>query len=310
MTREAQALALWGMRDAQVTFVAARENTVYRVDHEQGVFALRFHRKGYRTDAQLGAELDWMARLHDGGLSVPAPVRSLSGHMLERVDGFQVDVLTWLDGDTFEAVLDRADPAQQRAMFFALGRTMAQLHDVSDAWPHAAHCTRPSWDCDGLLGETPLWDRFWDNPDLSADEKAMFLEFRRHAAHVLQDQGKALDYGLIHADLVPVNVMWTGTSVHVIDFDDGGFGYRVFEVATALLKHRAHPQFAQFQEGLIEGYTSQRSLSMDHLPLFLALRAMTYVGWNITRMKEDATGARNARFIQQAKSVLQAYYAT
>ena len=50
-----------------------------------GAFTLRLHRKGYRTDAQLAAELDWMAWLDGSGLSVPAPVSSLAGPHLRHI---------------------------------------------------------------------------------------------------------------------------------------------------------------------------------------------------------------------------------
>ena len=45
-----KALARWGFAGAKVTLVAERENRVYRVDAPVGVFALRLHRPGLRTD--------------------------------------------------------------------------------------------------------------------------------------------------------------------------------------------------------------------------------------------------------------------
>ena len=59
-----------------------------------------------------------------------------------------------------------------------------------------------------------------------------------------------------------------------IDFDDGGFGYRLFEVATALLKHRGAADYAALAEALIEGYRAERELDATPLPLFMALRAV------------------------------------
>ena len=69
------ALARWGWTGAQVTLVAQRENQVYRVIDAAGhSYALRLHRRGYRSDPELRAELHWMAALADGGLRIPAPV--------------------------------------------------------------------------------------------------------------------------------------------------------------------------------------------------------------------------------------------
>lgn len=307
MTDPKNALSLWGLDGAQVELVAARENAVYRVDHQTGTFALRLHRKDYRTDGELASELDWMACLGRAGLSVPAPIASLNGPHLQHLDEVQVDVLTWLNGETLDTAMPTLGPCARQDVFRKLGQTMAKLHEATDQWADAQTCNRPSWDLDGLLGERPLWDRFWDNPDLTADQKSRLIAFRTKAADDLRELTPNLDYGLIHADLVPANVMIMGDALHVIDFDDGGFGFRLFEVATALLKHRAVPDFPALRDALLVGYRSLRALDTTHLSLFLALRAATYVGWNITRASEDPTGARNARFIVQAEELITNY---
>lgn len=309
MTDPKKALPLWGLDGARVDLVAARENAVYRVDRSTGTFALRLHRKGYRTDGELASELDWMAWLDHSNLSVPAPIASIKGPHLQHLDEVQVDVLTWLNGETLDTALPTLGPGARHDVFRKLGQTMAKLHAASDQWPNAQTCDRPSWDLNGLLGERPLWDRFWDNPDLTADQKSRLIAFRAKAANDLRQQTPNLDYGLIHADLVPANVMIEGQSLHVIDFDDGGFGFRLFEAATALLKHRAAPDYPALRDALIDGYRSLRPLDTTYLPLFLALRATTYVGWNITRADEDPTGARNARFITQADDLVTEYLA-
>lgn len=301
------ALPFWGLNGAVVTLIAARENTVYRVDHATGSYALRLHRQGYRTDLQLAAELEWMAWTARAGLSVPDPLASLSGAYLRIVEGVQVDVLNWLSGDTLDILLPEMNGKTRAQLFNTLGREMARLHKASDAWPKATTCDRPAWNVDGLLGDAPLWDRFWDNPGLTSQQKTLFLNFRAKAKSDLTDLAPSLDYGLIHADLVPGNALMDGEVLHFIDFDDGGFGFRLFELATALLKQRREADFDALKSALLAGYTAERRLDVTALDLFIALRAATYVGWNISRAQEDATGARNARFIAQAEDVIEAY---
>jgi len=92
------ALSLWGLKGASYTLAAARENAVYRVEAAKGTYALRLHRAGYRTDAELSSELHWMRACAQGRIVVPEPLPAASGDLLQIVGGIQVDVLTWLEG--------------------------------------------------------------------------------------------------------------------------------------------------------------------------------------------------------------------
>lgn len=304
-----EALVLWGLAGADYRLVAARENAVYRVDTSDQTFALRLHRKGYRSNAELQSELDWMAACAKGGLHVPAPVAAADGAMLRTINGVQVSLLTWLPGAQLQAVVAKMTRAERADRFGQLGIAMARLHQICDAWtpPHAF--TRCAWDIPGLVGDMPLWDRFWRNPALSQTDRDLFIRVRDVAHDDLQQQKETLDFGLIHADLVPANIMVDATHLGLIDFDDGGFGFRLFEVATALLKFRGDSDFGALQSALITGYRSLRALDTNALPLFLTLRALSYVGWNISRMQEDCGTARNARFIATARDLSQIYLA-
>lgn len=305
MTLAANALALWGLEDAQCDFVAGRENQVFRVVSGRGRFALRIKRPGYRSTQELQSELDWMAQMRRAGLQVPEPLPSVAGRLLEPVGGHLVDVVTWLDGRPMGKTREPLDLPNAPATFRALGREMAKLHAASDAWATPTTFKRCAWDADGLLGEDPLWGRFWENPTLEGDTKRLLDDFRRLARRELARVD--LEQGLIHADLVRENVMLDGDRIAMIDFDDGGFGYRIFDVATALLKNRSEPNYSELQGALIEGYRSQRPLDTAQLDLFLALRAVTYLGWIIPRMSEPGSAARNAYFMQDAEALCRAY---
>ncbi|MDG1076168.1 MAG: phosphotransferase, partial [Planktotalea sp.] len=292
-----KALQLWGLSDACYTLVAARENAVYKVTTPSKTYALRLHRRDYHTDAELASELQWMNAIRIGGLSVPSPIHSTSGAVIQVIDGVQVDVLDWLSGETLDVVLEQSKPVKRAALFHMLGQNMAWFHNICDAWQQPDGFTRCAWDSEGLLGDAPLWDRFWENSGLSLEDRALLATFRQKAREELTTRKNELDHGLIHADFVAVNVMVSETGLHFIDFDDGGFGYRVFELATTLLKHIDAPDFTDLKQALINGYTKIHPIDFGTFDLFMALRATTYVGWNITRMDEDGGTTRNTRFI-------------
>ena len=294
----AQALPLWGLQGYPATLVAARENLVYRIDAPQPL-ALRLHRRGMRSASQLLSELEWMAALAQRGLSVPRPHPALDGALCHSVGGQIVDVLGWLDGvpmclgGTLNPLVDGL------TAYRALGQAMAQLHLKSDDWVPPASFDRPVWDAQGLLGEAPLWGRFWENPLLNAAQSALLTHARHHALARLTAL-RGADYGLIHADLVQENVLIGPGGPHLIDFDDSGFGYRLFDMATVLnfILREADP--APLQDAFVQGYLATRPIDLCELPLFQALRAFSYVGWIVPRLSEDGAQARQSRFVTLA----------
>ena len=305
-----KALRQWDLSGASYNLAAKRENHVFRIDHTTGTYAMRLHRPGMRRDTELRSELEWMRAVGEGGLAVPHPIPASDQGFMQVIDGTQIDVLTWLEGSPIGGARTGLHIEDRQAVFFSIGREMARLHDISDAWPLPQGFDRPAWDKDGLVGKAPVWDRFWDNPALAQRERDKLTALRDAAKSELSQLGDALDYGLIHADLVRENVIMNGDRVQFIDFDDGGFGYRLFDVATALHKNIHEPDYDLLKTALLDGYHSIRLLETGALDLFMALRAATYVGWNITRMDEDGAIQRNARFIQHALAMTDRFLAS
>lgn len=155
-----------------------------------------------------------------------------------------------------------------------------------------------------------MWDSFWDNPELSFDDRQLFIELREKANEELAQIEDQLDYGLIHADLVHTNVLIEGDVTKLIDFDDGGYGFRIFDIATTLLKNQDEDNYHSLKASLISGYTSVRLINLAHLDLFIVLRSATYVGWNITRINEDGGAMRNAKFINRKRRLAQDFLST
>ena len=297
-----QAAALWGLGTAPIELAARRENVVFRVAAPSGDLALRFHRPGYRDKAQLTSELEWTAALALGGLSVPAPIAAQNGALIQQHGEHFVDMLEWLPG----APLGKAGELQgveDRVGFCRrLGAAMAELHRISDEWGQPTGFSRPSWDRNGLLGEAPLWGRFWEHPDLGSKDRAMLEKLRVLAGKALADIEETADYGLIHADLLSENMLFDGRHLSFIDFDDGGFGFRDFELATFLLRYENAPDYADLCIALCAGYARRREVAQDVLDLMLLLRALTYPGWIMERLDEPRGQERSDRAIHTAMS--------
>ena len=298
------ALTFWNRQGARLQLIAARENHVYRVTGPQGDMALRLHRVGLRSQDELISELSWMAAMVDAGLTLPCPIAQINGSYFAQVEGVFIDALTWVEAIPMGHHGVTNPLIDARKAYHDLGIAMAKLHIACDAWQPPAYFTRPAWNAQGLLGDAPLWHRFWENPTLTDSEKDKLLAFRNQALDDLNRYD--FDYGLIHADLVPDNVL-IQNGVVMIDFDDGGFGYRLFDLATVLNRTDRLGEDPAQKQIFLAAYLSQRPLDMIHLPLFSALRAVSYIGWFIPRLDIGSELGRNRHYIDFGLKKLRAY---
>lgn len=289
-----EALAHWGGARNEPRFVKLRENLVFDVTLAGGTrAALRLHRPGYQSLAAIEAELDWTARLARSGLPVPAPVPTRSGALTAEAGGRVASAVSWIEGAPLGAFGEPlpGSAAEQAQMMVSLGRLVAGLHNATDALDLPPDFPRPAWDEAGLLGETPLWGRFWDNPSLTASERALLVQARDQArADLAAFRAEGADFGLIHADVLRENVLAGPEGLSLIDFDDSGRGFRMYDLGTALVQNLEEPALAVMASALIEGYRAVRPLRKEaarRLPLFTALRVFASAGWIVTRIAPD-----------------------
>lgn len=309
--RAIAAIVHWNLPEQVPELIKYRENAVFKVKLAWGEpAALRLHRPAYHSRAALASELAFMAHLRGRGLAVPEPIPAVDGSLLVAFgEGpYYADLIGWMEGEPLGetgVALDGTD-RDVAAIFGAVGREMALLHGAADAFRRPAGFERPAWDVAGLLGETPFWGRFWDCPALSAEDRAYLTELRRVLSARLAAIAPGLDYGLIHADIVRENIFVRKGAVAFIDFDDSGFGFRLFDLATTLLRNRREPSYPAFRHALLENYAAvrpQARADFAHLPLFLLLRALTYIGWAAERPDLPDNADRLRRYVADVRSL-------
>ncbi|NUB44861.1 phosphotransferase [Fertoebacter nigrum] len=281
------AAAFWGGRDLRL--LGHRENAVYAMTCADGTrAALRLHRAGYQSADAIRSELWWCAALADAGVAVPRPLPCLSGDLLASyVPGQHASAISWVEG----AALGEArvpltgNAAAQAAVHHALGRLLAQMHDATDALALPPGFQRPRWDRAGLLGEAPFWGRFWEHPLLTPPEAEVLYAARDLLRGRLADLPEAgPGFGLIHADVLRENVFVDSGALTLIDFDDCGFGYRLYDLGTVLSQNLYEPHFPAIRDSLIAGYASLRAVDAEQVTLFTLMRTLASVGWVAPRL--------------------------
>jgi Ser/Thr protein kinase RdoA (MazF antagonist) len=272
--------------------IAVSENATFLVSHA-GVptMVVRLHRPGYVGDIlNVESELVWIeAVARDTAIATPAPIRGRDGGLVQSFPGaggvrWTAVAFEYVDGSILE------DHGEIAPYFTEIGRITATLHEQSRAWTPPATFQRFSWDFSDMVGPTARWGN-WENARLSDTELRVAKAAEESALEVLGSMDKSpANWGLIHSDLRPSNIMISDQVLTVIDFDDSGFSWFLYDFASALTFYEHRPEAPEMAANWVAGYTSIHRLDRLDLQRAAALsviRRLTMLGWSTTH-REDA----------------------
>lgn len=281
-----QAVTHWYDEPVTLKLLKMRENAVYKVSDGQGRHSvLRAHRPGYHTRQDIASELMWMTALGEEGFSVPQAIKTRHGETVLEHEGRCFSMISWVDGELFNQLGDvpQGVVTELKERYQRLGELAGRLHNHGATWQPPEGFSRVRWNAKGLLGQEPNWGRFWEHPQLTKAQRRLLIKARTVLTLLLKQLGEGPDcFGLIHCDFLPENILVDNGDLALIDFDDCGYGYFMFEMATSLFPVAAEPYFDELVDAYVAGYRSQRPFSDEHLkifPAFLLIRGLTYIGW-------------------------------
>jgi Ser/Thr protein kinase RdoA (MazF antagonist) len=276
-----EALTRYGLSPgATAELCNVSENHTYRVEHpEKGTFALRVHRPGYRTAQQIECELDWVDALReDGAVDTCVPVAAPSGERVVDLGSHNVVLWEWLPGA-------EPDPEGDEVIdgFRMLGAVSARMHAHARGWRRPAGFDRPVWDFAHTLGEDGYWGLWQDGLGMGAEELALLERLAATIDGRLRAYGQSGErFGLVHADIRLANLLVDDGNVRVIDFDDCGFAWFMYDFATTVSFMEEHPRVPELREAWLEGYRSVAPLDAAdeaELDTFVMLRRLLLVAW-------------------------------
>jgi Ser/Thr protein kinase RdoA (MazF antagonist) len=283
----AAALARYGLApDAIATLCNVSENHTYRVDDPATGrrYALRVHRPGYHSAEEIASELTWIDALReDGAVDTCVAVETPEGERVVEVaaDGAgarNVVLFEWLPGVA-------PDPEGDDVVdgFRTLGAVSARMHAHARAWNPPPGFIRPAWDYERTLGAAGHWGRWQDGLGMGVEERAQLDRLDRAILDRLRAYGQGPErFGLVHADIRLANLLVDGSHVRVIDFDDCGFAWFMYDFATTVSFVEDHPRVPELQDAWVDGYRSVAPLHPDdeaELDTFVMLRRLLLVAW-------------------------------
>ena len=283
----AAALALYPVGGgASVRLVNLSENATYAVDCADGRrYALRIHRDGYHSQEAIASELAWAVALRRSGVvTTPDPVPGRDGGLIQSLAHPSMARPRRIVLFDWEAGVEPGIGDDLVGPFETLGAVTARMHGHARGWERPPGFVRLTWDFERSLGDDrPHWGRWRDGMGLDREKEALFGRTVAAVGRRLERYGKGAErFGLIHCDLRLANLLIDGPTVKVIDFDDCGFGWYMYDAATPVSFYEHEPQVPELVDAWVRGYRSVAPLAREdeaEIPTFVMLRRLLLVAW-------------------------------
>lgn len=300
-----------------VKMINLSENATYGVKAPDGQrWALRIHRDGYHSHAAIASELAWLMDLRERGVvTTPLPLKGLNSDIIQVVSHPALSkpryiVLSeWEDGVEPGIGQDLVKP------FEILGEVTARMHDHARRWKRPSFFERFTWDFETSLGEAkPHWGRWRDGMGVDTAKAKLFGRTVELIGRRLGLYGKGDErFGLIHCDLRLANLLIDGPSVKVIDFDDCGFGWYMYDAATPVSFYEHEPQVPELIQAWTTGYRKAGVLSHAdeaEIPTFVMLRRLLLVAWIGSHAETNLAQSMGTAYSEGTCALCENYLAT
>jgi Ser/Thr protein kinase RdoA (MazF antagonist) len=310
----AAALGRYGIEVAEPPrLVNLSENATFKVHADTGrEFALRVHREGYHSKRAIASELAWLQALRQDGVVVtPIPVPGLDGEQIQRVGHpamaapRHVVLFAWERGrepSPWDRLVEK---------FAVLGEVAAKMHRHSEGWRRPRGFERHTWDFETSLGARPHWGRWADGIGIDGATAGLF-------ARAVDLIGRRLDrfgtpperFGLIHCDMRLANLLIDGDTVKVIDFDDCGFSWHLYDAAAAVSFFEHEPHVPELLSAWLGGYRKVLPLSAAEeaeMQTFVMLRRMLLVAWIGSHSETELARSMGVGYTEQTAPMCEDY---
>ncbi len=272
---------------ASVSLLGESENRVYLVNDpelsQKYVLRVNSGRLSYHNPPSVTSELMWLTALRqDTDIIVPDVLCATDGSTVKTITATDLDKPRHVAVYSF---LPGIEPPEDQLVsgFERLGEISARMHLHSRAWTPDPAFDRHFWTPATILDDQLNWGRWQDGVGIKGEVQTLLSRLedvvRRRLAGLPRDRER---FGLIHADLRLANLLVDGDTTSIIDFDDCGFGWYLFDLASALSFLEERPDVPELIDAWLTGYRKLAAIPADieaELPTLIMLRRLALIGW-------------------------------
>lgn len=295
--------------DSDLELLNLSENGTFRVRDGERTAILRVHREGYHGRYAIESELAWLDALRaEAGIRTPVPIPATDGGRVVEVEHARFAVL-------FEPLPGR-EPAEDdlTEKFHVLGELTARMHAHAATWRRPSWFRRFAWDLPAMLGDRPRWGSWTDGMGVGPAERAVLGAAADRVVARLNAFGAGPErFGLIHADMRLANLLVDGRDIYVIDFDDCGFGWYLYDLGAALSFLEHDPRVPEWCDSWSRGYRAVRPLppsDVDEIPTFVMLRRLMLVAWIGSHAGTDLAREMGRQYTSESCALAEQYLTT
>lgn len=307
------ALKRWDLpADADARLINLSENATFLVTAAGAHRSiLRVHRAGYHTPLAVSCELSWMKALQtEAGIETPVPVAAIDGAFVQQVGTPEIAPRQVVMFEFLEGV--EPDPDDDLvAPFLQLGGLAARAHLHAIGWQRPDPFARLDWNDETVFGPAPIWGDWRDGLGIAAAETVVLERAETVLRRRLAAYGKGPQrYGLIHADMRLANLLIDGGNTRLIDFDDCGSGWFMYDFAAGISFMEDHHQVPALRAAWLDGYQQIRPLSpadIAEIDSFVLMRRMALLAWTGSHAHTDQARAVAPHFAAGSAALAEAY---
>ncbi|WP_299345235.1 phosphotransferase [uncultured Maritalea sp.] len=308
------ALTAWpGLARAQCTLINHTENATFRLDLPDGSKKiLRVHRPGYNSELAITSELTWAKALRtDMAVQTPIAIAGNNGHLLQSAHVSGANAPQFMVLFEFEEGNEPQENENLSRAFVELGRLAATAHNHVQQWQMPVSFERMRWTASSILDPNGLWGDWRKAPGMTEQFRSTFDRLDALLRQRLAEFGQVQDrYGLIHADMRLANLLVDGRHIKLIDFDDCGFCWYMYDFAAAISFIEDSPEIPALKAAWLRGYRKERTLAEAdeaEMDTFVMLRRMALTAWIGSHSETPFAQSLAGDFVRRGAKLAQDY---